>query len=125
MSTTTKSFTSKKGVTINAGERVTVSFNVKRRLTEHEIHAFNLSTNSHYCPPVNEFLPNYIRITTHDGRSVVTRNFKGAGIRVPSMKTLERWVCDSVCESVFGSQVEPDGWDSDGSPSWLLVFGLV
>ena len=104
--TTKKSFTSKKGVTINASERVSVPFNVKGKASQ-------------------EFLPNYIRLTTEDGRRVITRNFKGAGVRVPSMKRLEHWVCDSVCDSVFGNQVEPDGWDHEGSPSWLLVFGLV
>jgi hypothetical protein len=107
MKTTTKrSFTSKKGITINAGERVTVSFDVKRKST-------------------GEPFAQYIRMTTSDGRRVVTSKFKGAGIRVPSIKTLEHWVCDSVCDSVFGNQVEPDGWDHEGSPSWLLALGLV
>lgn len=104
--TTKKSFTSKKGTAINKGERVTVSFTVKGKASQ-------------------EFLPNYVRIRTEDGRSIITRNFKGAGIRVPSMRALEHWACDSVCESVFGSVIEPDGWDSEGSPSWLLVFGIV
>lgn len=106
MKTTTKvEFTSKRGITINAGERVTITFNVKGKL--------------------GGFLPNYIRLTTEDGRSVVTKRFRGAGLSVPSTKRLEHWVCDSVCDSVFGDQVEPDGWDSEGSPSWLLVLGLI
>ena len=104
--TTKKSFTSKKGITINEGERVSVSFDVKRKST-------------------GEPFAQYIRLTTEDGRRFVTSKLKGAGIRVPSMKQLERWVCDSVCDSVFGSQVEPDGWDSEGSPSLLLAFCLV
>jgi hypothetical protein len=111
MKTTTKrSFTSKKGITINAGERVTVSFSVKGK---------------HVRDDVTPFLPNYVRLTTEDGRSIITRNFKGAGIRVPGVKTLERYAWDSVVESVFGNNVEPDGWDHEGSPSWLLVFGII
>ena len=50
---------------------------------------------------------------------------EGAGFRIPSQRKLEQWVFDSVVESVFGYDVEPDGWDSEGSPSWLLVLGLV
>jgi hypothetical protein len=53
ITTTTKSFTSKKGVTINAGERVTVSIDVKHKST-------------------GEPFAQYIRMTTSDGRRVVT-----------------------------------------------------
>jgi hypothetical protein len=44
---------------------------------------------------------------------------------LPTMKQIEAWVLDSVCEATDGCQVEPDGHCPDGHPSWLLVFGLV
>ncbi len=28
-------------------------------------------------------------------------------------------------KSVFGAQVEPDGWDAKGAPSWLLAIGVI
>ena len=34
-------------------------------------------------------------------------------------------VCDSVCETPNGTTVEPDGIDSDGVPSWLMIHGLI
>ena len=102
--TTKKSFTSKKGVTINEGERVSVSFDVKRKST-------------------GEPFAQYIRLTTEDGRRVVTSQFKAAGIKVPTSRTFDSW--GTIARSVFGNQVEPDGWDSEGSPSWLLALGLV
>ena len=48
-----------------------------------------------------------------------------SAFKAPSMASLERWSMDSVCKSVTGKRVEPDGHGSDGSPSWLLVFGLI
>ena len=44
---------------------------------------------------------------------------------LPSMKQLERWAYDSVCESVAGDDVEPDGTGPDGSPSWLVALCLI
>jgi hypothetical protein len=58
--------------------------------------------------------------TARDYRVRVTSAF-----RTPSMRRLEEWVCDSICESVAGDNVEPDGWDSNGSPSWLLALGMI
>ena len=48
-----------------------------------------------------------------------------SAFKSPSVASLEKWSCDSVCKSVTGKRVEPDGHGSDGSPSWLLVFGLI
>lgn len=47
------------------------------------------------------------------------------GIARPTLEQLQFWVYDSVCESILGEQVEPDGVDQYGSPSWLLAEGLV
>lgn len=43
----------------------------------------------------------------------------------PSDEDLARWVCDSLVYSVMGEQVEPDGYDCYGSPSWLLALGII
>ena len=68
-----------------------------------------------------------VRIT--DGKeSISTRTpnmKKYFGTRLPSLKTLEKYVYDGICKSVLGNNVEPDGWDSQGSPSWLLAMGLI
>jgi hypothetical protein len=45
--------------------------------------------------------------------------------KVPSMKTLEKWSFDGVAKSMLGKRVEPDGYDSEGSPSWLIVVGAI
>lgn len=47
------------------------------------------------------------------------------GVEIPKLDDLNRWVWDSVCDSVAGEQVEPDGWDSNGYPSWLLALGMI
>jgi len=44
---------------------------------------------------------------------------------LPSMKTLERWQFDSVCEAVDGCTVEPDGTCPHGTPSWLRALRLI
>lgn len=46
-------------------------------------------------------------------------------IKAPSLRTLERQDCDGICKTVTGQRVEPDGFGCDGSPSWLLVLGLM
>ena len=52
----------------------------------------------------------------------------GEGIPVdeaPSEEELQPIIHDSVCPSITGYDVEPDGYDPDGAPSWLLILGLV
>jgi hypothetical protein len=48
-----------------------------------------------------------------------------SAFKAPSMSSLERWNNDGVCKTPTGKRVEPDGHGSDGSPSWLLVFGVI
>jgi hypothetical protein len=63
-----------------------------------------------------------------EGKTVAIRTVrmnKYFGTRLPSMKQLEKWTFDSVCKSVGGKTVEPDGWDCNGTPSWLLAMGLI
>jgi hypothetical protein len=52
----------------------------------------------------------------------------GEGIPVeepPDREELERIILDSMCPSITGHDVEPDGHDPHGAPSWMLVLGLV
>ena len=53
------------------------------------------------------------------------REWGGQVFDVPELDELEGWVFDSVCETLDGDMVEPDGWNVEGCPSWLLVLGLV
>lgn len=53
---------------------------------------------------------------------------RGDGIPVdaaPDEEELQHLVCDSICPSITGDNVEPDGHGPDGAPSWMLVLGLV
>ena len=51
--------------------------------------------------------------------------FIGKVVSVPGMRSLEKWTFDSVCKSVGGKKVEPDGYDPNGYPSWLLVMSIL
>ena len=48
-----------------------------------------------------------------------------SAFHAPEMDELEEANNDGVCPSIGGEQVEPDGWDSNGAPSWLLALGLI
>ncbi len=43
----------------------------------------------------------------------------------PSLATLEKWNEAGYCLTVTGRKTEPDGYGSDGSPSWLLALGVI
>jgi len=45
--------------------------------------------------------------------------------KAPSLKTMQKWSNDGVAKSMLGQRVEPDGYDSEGSPSWMLVAGII
>ena len=45
--------------------------------------------------------------------------------KAPGDKALEKMVSDSIAKTPTGKRTEPDGYGSDGSPSWLLVLGLI
>lgn len=64
-----------------------------------------------------------------DGRTFTTLVTKLpvtlSGFKKPSEQTLEKWVNDGVCKTPTGQTVEPDGYGSDRSPSWLLAMGLI
>jgi hypothetical protein len=50
---------------------------------------------------------------------------KMLGKKQPSISSLSRWDSNGNCKSIMGETVEPDGIDSYGSPSWLIVKGLI
>jgi hypothetical protein len=43
----------------------------------------------------------------------------------PTEEELMRGTLDSVCSSLLGNDVEPDGWDEYGFPSVLLAMGMI
>ena len=44
---------------------------------------------------------------------------------VPSIEQLHEWNFDSVCETPLENQVEPDGTDEHGFPSWRRILGFI
>lgn len=47
-------------------------------------------------------------------------------VRPPSLKTLERWMDDGICQTpVCGCRVEPDGGCTHGRPSWMMLLGYI
>jgi hypothetical protein len=45
-------------------------------------------------------------------------------MKMPTWSAIEK-MGDGIAKSVTGKKVEPEGFGPDGSPSWLLVLGLV
>jgi hypothetical protein len=45
--------------------------------------------------------------------------------RMPSLKTMERWVYDGVAKATDGCKVEPDGVCPHGKNSWLIELGMI
>jgi hypothetical protein len=75
-----------------------------------------------------EYEGRMVRYTDERGISIISyagNLTKNVGIKIPSQRQLEKWVMDSVCKSVAGKTCEPDGWDSEGFPSWLLIMGII
>jgi hypothetical protein len=46
-------------------------------------------------------------------------------VKVPCVKTLEKWSSDCGCKTIDGCWVEPDGTCEHGFPSWLLAMNLI
>jgi len=47
------------------------------------------------------------------------------GFTMPSRATLEKWAERGIAKTPTGKTTEPDGYAYDGSPSWLLAFGVI
>jgi len=48
-----------------------------------------------------------------------------SAFKAPSQASLERWNDEGYCKAINGSKTEPDGYGSDGSPSWLLALQMI
>jgi hypothetical protein len=48
-----------------------------------------------------------------------------SAFKCPSFRKLEEAMMDGDCRSIAGHVVEPDGWDYEGTPSWLLALGVI
>lgn len=46
-------------------------------------------------------------------------------IKAPSLRNLQKQDWNGIVKTVTGQRVEPDGYGPDGSPSWMLVLGLI
>jgi len=45
--------------------------------------------------------------------------------KMPTEKTMYKWMDDGVAKTIFGARTEPDGTGMSGEPSWLLALGLI
>ena len=43
----------------------------------------------------------------------------------PSIKTMFNWSNTGIARTITGKKCEPDGYGNDGSPSWMLVLGVI
>jgi len=57
----------------------------------------------------------------HDKQGFIS----SAGIRQPSLHTMERWAMDGVAKATDGCRVEPDGQCPHGFQSWLITAGII
>lgn len=45
--------------------------------------------------------------------------------KAPSLMTLEKYNSDGIAKTVTGEKTEPDGFGTNGAPSWMLVMGII
>ena len=46
-------------------------------------------------------------------------------MKIPGLRTMERWVEDGVAKTPCGCRVEVDGKCPHGAESWLSIMGIV
>jgi len=51
--------------------------------------------------------------------------WNGEDYETPDLEQIEWWIFDSVCETLDGQLIEPDGRACNGCPSWFIALGLV
>ena len=51
--------------------------------------------------------------------------WRGEIFDTPDYECFAEWTFDRGCETLEGCTIEPDGWDYEGCPSWLLAVNLV
>ena len=104
--TTKKDLTfSESGTTIPAGTKLTVYFDSTRY-------------SRVYIDPKDT--PNRRCIRLESAHKYLTGFSKP-----PGLGSLERYSYNGVCTTPTGKRTEPDGCGPDGSPSWLLVLGMI
>ena len=94
----------KSGDVIPTGEEVKITFTNYGRILEVE----------------SSSLGRTVKIPTTSGYRYFSKF-----INPPSVGTMEKWVSDGIAKTVTGHRTEPDGFGPDGSPSWLLVIGVI
>lgn len=52
------------------------------------------------------------------------KRFTGIG-KVPGFLTLQKYSNNGIAKTVTGDKTEPDGYGSNGAPSWMLVIGII
>ena len=79
-----------------------------------------------------ESIPAGSEVTWVDGNATVAGRRVSAltaaralGVDIPTEEDLNDWVTDSSVLSILGYNVELDGIDPEGSPSWFLAMGLI
>lgn len=45
--------------------------------------------------------------------------------KAPSLRTLEKYSWDGIARTVTGEKTEPDGFGTNGAPSWMLVMEII
>lgn len=45
--------------------------------------------------------------------------------KTPTMKTLQKYSWDGIARTVTGEKTEPDGYGTNGAPSWMLVTEII
>ena len=90
--------------------------------TEYTMSILNVATHR---MKINDAVGEVIEHGQREDGLPETIEWRGQLFDVPTFEELEGWVFDSVCETLEGGTIEPDGWDCEGCPSWLLVLGLV
>ena len=51
--------------------------------------------------------------------------WNGEQYETPDFEQIREWVYDSLCETLEGDIIEPDGHCPNGCPSWLIALGLI
>ena len=68
-------------------------------------------------------------VTIDDGEMVysvhvdILKSFKE--IQWPTISEIENMIYDGDCTTPAGNIVDPDGHDSEGWPSWLIMLGFI
>jgi len=112
VTTTKKPLKSKSGFEIKAGERVIVNSFVNKEGKK-----------------IDSYLEVLKKENKDEGRIIIrtisANNYLNGFIKAPSIKQLEKMNNDGIAKTITGKKTEPDGYGDDGSPSWMLVIGVI